>query len=73
LDARLVELAEGQTALTDQRFVDCELRVGALEEAELSGGFAGIGRLASDEEAGHGQTLGPDCPHACRDAQRDSG
>jgi hypothetical protein len=35
LDARLVELAEGKTAITDERFVDSELRVGTLEEAEL--------------------------------------
>ena len=73
LDARLLELAEGKTAITAERFVDSELRVGTLEEAELSVGFAGIGRLAPDEEAGHGQTLGPDWPNACRDAQRESG
>jgi hypothetical protein len=73
LDARLLAWAQGKTAITDERFVDCELLVGALEEAELSVGFAGIGRLAPDQEAGHGQTLGPDCPHACHEAQRDSG
>jgi hypothetical protein len=35
LDARLLELAQGKTAITDERFVACELLVGALEEAEL--------------------------------------
>jgi hypothetical protein len=73
LDARLWELAEGNTASTDERFVACALLVGASEEAALSGGFVGIGRLAPDQEAGHGQTLGPDCPNACRNAQRESG
>jgi hypothetical protein len=68
LDVGLLELAEGKTAITDQRFVDGKLRVSVLEEAELSVDFAGIGRLAPDQEAGHGQPLGPDRPHACRDA-----
>jgi hypothetical protein len=35
LDARLLELAEGKTAITDERFVACELLVGASEEAAL--------------------------------------
>jgi hypothetical protein len=35
LDAGLLELAEGKTAITDQRFVDGKLRVSVLEEAEL--------------------------------------
>jgi len=35
LDARLLELAEGETAITDECVVACELLVGALEKAEL--------------------------------------
>jgi len=35
LDARLVELAEGQPAIADQRFVGRPLRVAPLEQAEL--------------------------------------
>ena len=34
-DARLLELAEGKTAITDERFVAGELLVGALAKAEL--------------------------------------
>jgi hypothetical protein len=34
LDAGFLELAEGKTAITDQRFVDGKRRVSVLEEAE---------------------------------------
>jgi hypothetical protein len=53
-DTRLMELAEGKTAITDERCVAGELLVGPLEKAELSVGCAGISCLAPDEQAGHG-------------------
>lgn len=72
-DAGLLEWAEGKPAITAQRFVDGKLRVSVLAEAALYVGCAGIGRLAPDQEAGHGQPRGPDRPKACREASRDGG
>ena len=73
LDACGLELPEGKPAIADQRFVGRQLRVGLLEQAELSSGVARLGRLAPYEQAGDRQTLGPDRPNTCSDAQWDGG
>ena len=64
-----LELAEGNAPSTDQGCVVRALRMGPLEQAQLSAGFARIGWRPPSEETRDGQTLRPDRANARRDAQ----